>query len=142
MESPKKRIKWSNESMVAAMNAVSKGCSINRAAIEHRVPRTTLQDRISGKVQHGIKPGPKAYLNKLEEGNLVEFLEVVSGVGYGTTRKQVMNIVESTVRDKGILKKQKISDGWFRHFIERQPKLTLSYSICTHGCHEETRRIR
>ena len=87
MESPKKRIKWSNESMVAAMNAVSKGCSVNRAAIEHRVPRTTLQDRISGKVQHGIRPGPKPYLNKLEEGNLVEFLEVVSGVGYGKTRK-------------------------------------------------------
>ena len=80
MESPKKHIKWSNKLMVAAMNAVSKGCSVSRAAVEHRVPRTTLQDRISGKVQHGIRPGPKPYLNKLEEGNLVEFLEVVSGV--------------------------------------------------------------
>ena len=111
--------------MVVAMNAVRKGCSVNRAAVEHRVPRTTLQDRISGKVQHGIRPGPKPYLNKLEEGNLVEFLEVVSGVGYGKTRKQVMNIVESTARDKGILKKQKISDGWFQRFIEWQPKFTL-----------------
>ena len=37
------------------MKAVSKGCSVNRAAIEHRVPRTTLQDRISGKVQHGME---------------------------------------------------------------------------------------
>ena len=87
MESPKKHLRWSNESMVAA--------------------------RISGKVQHGTRPGPNPYLNKLEEGNLVEFLEVVSSVGYGKTRKQVMNIVKSTARDKGILKKQKISDGWF-----------------------------
>ena len=125
MESPKKRLRWSNESMVAAMNAVSKGCSVNRAAAEHGIPRTTLQDRISGKVQHGTRPGPTPYLNKSEEGNLVEFLEVVSSVGYGKTRKQVMNIVESTARDKGILKKQKISDGWFRRFIERQPKLAL-----------------
>ena len=111
MESPKKRLRWSNESMVATMNAVSKGCSINRAAVEHRVPRTTLQDRISGKVQHGTRPGPTPYLNKSEEGNLVEFLEVVPSVGYGKTRKQVMSIVESTARDKGILKKHKISDG-------------------------------
>ena len=118
MESPKKRIKWSNELMMAAINTVSKGCSINRAAVEHRVPRSTLQDKISGKVQHGIRPGPKPYLNKLEEGNLVKFLEVVSAVGYGKTRKQVMNIVESTAHDKGILKKQKINNGWFRRFIE------------------------
>ena len=125
MESPKKCLKWSNESMVAAINAVSKGCSISRATREHGIPRTTLQDRISGKVQHGIRPGPKPYLNKSEEGNLVNFLEVVAEVGYGKTRKQVLNLVESTACDKGVLRKQKISDGWFRRFIERQPKLTL-----------------
>ena len=68
MESPKKRLKWSDESMAAAMNAVSQGCSINRAAMEHGVPRSTLQYRISCRVQHGFKPGPKPYLNKLEEG--------------------------------------------------------------------------
>ena len=104
--------------MVAAMDAVSKGCSINKAAIEHEVPRTNRNDRISGRVQHGIRPGPKPYLNKLEEQNLVNFLQVVSGVGYGKTRKQVMNLVESIARDKGVLRKQKISDGWFRHFLE------------------------
>ena len=42
-----------------------------------------------------------------------------------------MNIVESTARDKGILKKQKISDGWFRRFIKRQSKLTLRKGDCT-----------
>ena len=43
MESPKKRLKWSNEQMVAAINAVSKGCSISRAAREYGIPRTTLK---------------------------------------------------------------------------------------------------
>ena len=91
----------------------------------------TLQDRISGRVQHGIRPGPKPYLNKLEEGNLVNFIEVVAEVGYGKTRKQVLNLVESTARDEGVLRKQKISDGWFRRFIEQQPKLTLRKGDCT-----------
>jgi len=126
MESPKKRLKWSEESMVAAIKAVTQGCSIKRAAMEHGIPRTTLQDQISGRVQHGIPPGPKPYLNKFEEeGNLTMFLEVVAGVGYGKTRKQVMNLVETTARDKGVLRKQKISDGWFQRFIERQPQLSL-----------------
>jgi len=44
MESPKKHLKWSKESMVAAIKAVIQGCSINRAAMEHGVPRTALQD--------------------------------------------------------------------------------------------------
>jgi len=37
----------------------------------------------------------------------------VSGVGYGKTKKQVINLAESTAHDKGVLRKQKITDGWF-----------------------------
>ena len=124
-------MRWSNESMEAAMKAVYNGCSIKRAALEHNVPRTTLQDRITGNVEHGSKPGGKPYLNKAEETELANFLQVVSEIGYGKTRKQVMGIVESAVRDKEkltkqkILRKQKISDGWFRRFIERQPQLCM-----------------
>ena len=40
-------------------------------------------------------------------------------------RKQEMNIVESTIKEKGLLRKYRISDGWFRHFTERQPQFSL-----------------
>ena len=84
LQSPKKRLKWSNESMEKALQAVKDGqCKIKEAAREFNVPRTTLQDRISGRVVHGVKPGPKPYLNKAEESELAEFLEVTSSVGYG-----------------------------------------------------------
>ena len=89
------------------------------------MPRTTLQDCISGRVVHRIKPGPKPYLNKAEESELAEFLEVTSSVGYGKTRKEVMGIVEATAQEKGLLRKKKISQGWFRRFIEYQPQLAL-----------------
>ena len=71
------------------------------------------------------KPGAKPYLNKLEETNLANFLEVVSGIGYGKTKKQVKSIVENAARDKEVLRKSKISDGWFRRFIEQQPQLSM-----------------
>jgi len=32
---------------------------IKEAAREFNVPRTTLQDHLSGRVVHGVKPGPK-----------------------------------------------------------------------------------
>ena len=85
----------------------------------------TLQDRLSGRVILGTKPGPLPYLNKNEEAKLAEFLEVVSDVGYGKTKKQIKSMVESAARDKGVLGKRKITDGWFRRFMERQPQLRL-----------------
>jgi len=36
-----------------------------------------------------------------------------------------MNIVESPAKDKGLLRKRRISDGWFRRFIDRQQQLGL-----------------
>ena len=41
------------------------------------------------------------------------------------TKKQIKNMVKSIARDKGVLRKDGISDGWFRGFMERQLKLRL-----------------
>ena len=94
LESPRKRLKWKSESMIKAMDAVSKGSSIKGAAEKYGVPRTTLQDCVSGYVQHGKKPDPHPYLNKEEEEDLVKFVEVVADVGFGKTRKQIKAMVE------------------------------------------------
>ena len=120
-----KRKQWSEESMVAALEAVRDGCSVRRAALEHGVPRTTLQDRHVGRVVHGTNPGPQPYLSEAEEVELRDFAIVVGQMGFGKTRRQIKDIAEAVARDKGILKKEKISDGWLRRFLERQPTLSL-----------------
>ena len=54
--------------MVAAMEADKDGTiSINKSALLHGVLPTTLKDRLSGRVKHGTKPGPRPYLNDQEE---------------------------------------------------------------------------
>ena len=54
--------------MIAAMEAVETGKSgINRAAVDHGVPKTTLKSRLSGCVRHGKKLGPECYLNEEQE---------------------------------------------------------------------------
>ena len=65
----KKRLKWTNESMLAAIKAIQNGSTVSMAAICHNIPRITLRDWLSGRVVHGTRPGPVSYLKKDEEAN-------------------------------------------------------------------------
>ena len=58
--------------MLDAMKAVQDGSPITTARA-HGVPKTSLHNRIKGKVVHGVKPGPKQYLSVEEETELAEF---------------------------------------------------------------------
>ena len=83
------------------------------------------KDRITGRTLHGTKPGSKPYLSKAKENELANFLRPKQRLAMVKTRKKEMNTVESTVKEKGLLRKYRISDGWFRHFTKRQPQLSL-----------------
>lgn len=109
------------------MEAVMNGSadSINAAARGHGVPPTTLKNRLSGRVVDGTNPGPVPYLNNEEEHDLEEYLRQANKVGYGKTRNQVKVIAERVATDKGVLRGARISDGWWRRFLQRHPNLSL-----------------
>ena len=135
----KKRKQWSNDSMLAAFEAVKKGLPVRKAATQFGVPRTTLQDRVRGRVVHGKNPGPKPFLVPSEEKELSQFLVDVAQAGYGKTRRQVMTIAESVARDKGILEPgRRISRGWFERFMRRQPQLSLRKGDATANVHMDS----
>ena len=94
-----RRKKWTHEQMVEAMKA---GEGVNQAARAYGFPLTTLKDRISGRVIHGTKSGPKPYLSPNEEVELAQFLKDCAEVGYGRTRKNVMHIAQSVASEKGV----------------------------------------
>ena len=52
-----KRKQWSEDNMAAALRSVEQGSSVTRASRNFGVPRSTLYDRVSGRVVHGVKPG-------------------------------------------------------------------------------------
>ena len=114
--------------MTKALEAIKDGkMSINKAAKTYRVPCTTLKDRVSGRVIHGSLPGPSRYFDEDEEKTLSEHLVQAARVGYGKTRKQVLSIVENVAREKDVLRSgsTRVSDGWWRRFMQRQPELSL-----------------
>ena len=122
---PKRRMQWTEEAMEAAMSDVRIGkYSVLRAAKLYGIPKSTLHDRISGKVTHGQKPGPKRYFTPAEQNDMADFLVDVAKAGCGKTITQVRNIAGMVAHDKGRVETPMVSYGWFRRFLERQPHLS------------------
>ena len=69
--------------------SVAQGLSGNKAADVHGVPRSTLKDRLSGRVAHGTKSGPKPYLSPIEEAELTNHL-LIALLRWGLARPDVM----------------------------------------------------
>ena len=102
---PQKRKQWTNEMMEAALHSVlHDGLSGNKAADIHGVSRSTLKDRLSGRVKHGTKPGTKPYLTNEEEAQLSTHLLAASQVGFGKTRRDVKCLVETYISEERCLK--------------------------------------
>ena len=111
--------------MEKALQAVRlEGTSVRRAAEENGVPRSTLGDRVSGRVCHGAVSGPRRYLSEEEEEELVRFLLGCASMGYPKTRKEVLTLVQSHIlRNRGMEKP--ITHGWWDSFCKRHPNLTF-----------------
>ena len=111
---------------------MEEGLSVRRAADAFGVPKSTLQDRVSGRVCFGAKSGPPKFLSDKEELELVNFLCGCAAVGYAKSKQQVLSLVRSVVRTKGI--EATVTDGWWSSFKRRHGQLTvcaaepLSYS--------------
>ena len=100
---PEKLKLWKPEAMEKALDAVIvHGVSIRRAALEHGIPRSTLGDRVSGRVLPGKLSGPIKILSDQEETELVSFLRKCSAVGYPKTRKDVIGLVQRIADTRGL----------------------------------------
>jgi hypothetical protein len=109
--------------MKSAVEAVRGGMTIRQAAETFNVPKSTLGDRCSGKVNEYCKPGPPPYLNCHEEEELASFLIKCAEIGFPRNRAQVLGLVQQIVESKGLHKS--VSNGWWERFIHRQPHVTL-----------------
>ena len=75
--------------------------SIRHAAEQYHVPKSTLNDRVTGRVKLDAHSGPSHYLTDREEDELVGFICHCAKAGYAKTRKEVLAIVEEITTSKG-----------------------------------------
>ena len=115
---------WNENNMVQAVDSVlKKGASIRSAAVEFDIPRSTLSDRISGRVLMGAVSGPNRYLNTQQEEELVHFLLECASIGYPRSRQEVIGMVQRVLNDSGIQKT--VTHGWWESFCHRHPNIAL-----------------
>ena len=74
--------------------------------------------------------GAKPYLTYQQQQELVSFLMNCAKMGYGKTRKDVLNIVHTTLirkaeEDGRKFAKDRISQGWWVKFCNRWPQIRL-----------------
>ena len=115
--------------MQAAMKMViDDNVPIREAAVQCGVPRSTLQDRIHGRVLPGSVSGPKPYLTRNEENELVNFLVKSAAIGYARTRNEVIAMIEQLLTSRANGHPQIVSSGWWQSFAKRHPEVTLRKS--------------
>ena len=90
----------------------------------HGIPKSTLYDRISGKVKYSDKPGPKQLLSAAEKEEFSSILVKVAQASNGKTRKEVRSVAGMAAVDKGRSSKPIVSEGWFQRFMQRQSQLS------------------
>ncbi len=99
--------------------------TVRRAALEYGVPKSTLHDRVSGKVLPGAVGGAPRYLDDEEEEELVRWLEGCAEVGCAKNVREVRAIVGAIVAKKQNVECIVVSHGWWDRFRSRHPNLTL-----------------
>ena len=115
---------WLDGRIEKAMAAVKdQGFTVRRAAEEYAIPKSTLHDRVSGRVLPGICSGQPKYLTDEDEEELERYLTHCSSVGFGRSRQQVIQLVQEVVTRKGLA--ATVTHGWWESFRRQHPKLTL-----------------
>ncbi len=94
------RNKYRPEDMLAAIQAVKNGeMSSREAARQFEVPRTSLQDRLSGK--SGDKVGRPTELLSEEETLLVERILLMGTWGFPLSRMDLARLIQAYLNSKG-----------------------------------------
>ena len=76
-------------------------CSFRKAALKYGIPKSTLNDYTTGKVEVGKRHGTPSVLRKDEEQCLVNWAVEMNKIGYGQTRRQICEIVKKILDKDG-----------------------------------------
>ena len=116
--------------MDQAVQAVKDGMSYRKACKKFGVPKTTVLDRVNGKVVDsgsGIKAGRKTAVPLEIEDKIATSCLKAAEMGFGISKQQLLMKVSRMTKSLGIkaFKNDIPSDDWWRGFRARHPEVSL-----------------
>ncbi|KAJ8381503.1 hypothetical protein SKAU_G00022810 [Synaphobranchus kaupii] len=104
--------------MLRAVEACKEGMSVRQAVRIYKVPRSTLADRVNGRVTHGAVSGPGQLLSKSDELSLVRYCQYMASHGHPLIKNQCFAFGTSIRRERDP-NAQPLSRTWWRNFHQR-----------------------
>lgn len=121
---------YSEESLKTAIKDIRDGLtSIKGASKKYGVPRSTIQDRIHGRIAEGArKMGPPTILSSAEELRLVKWCHDLAKSGFPLKIDDLLNTVQCIIKEDG--RNTPFLNGrpgrkWYTSFLKRHPSLAI-----------------
>lgn len=121
---------YSEQALAAALKDVKENRrTIREASRLHNVPKTTILDRIHGRIKITTrKMGPPTVLTSEEEHQLCEWLKELARKGFPQKKNELLDTVEKILtaqKRTTIFKDNRPGQKWYMNFLKRHPDLAL-----------------
>ena len=114
--------------MRVALASVERGCPVQTAARDHRIPRTTLRSNLMG-LTVSRKRERKPVLSRAEEDKIVNYIHCMARLGHPLSLTQLrMEVAEATQLRQTPFTDVIPGPGWIRWFRNRHPDVSLRLS--------------
>ena len=114
---------YSRDALTTAYTqCVENKMSVRTAVKLFNIPRTTLRDRLSGKVHIDTVTTKLPLFTVLEESKFVDHIKTMASYGYGYSRQECVDLASDMAMQLGKRSKP-LSIKWFLGFIKRWPGL-------------------
>jgi hypothetical protein len=117
---------YKEEDVLEAVRLVKEGMSVRNATAACNVPKSTIDDRVSGK--HGGLQGRPPVLTKEEEGLIIEMVDMMCDWGFPFTKTDLCYFVQSYLNKRGgstRFKDNLPSRRFVDSFLGRHPEFTM-----------------
>lgn len=126
----RKMFTYSQDALTRALIEIQENeMGIREASRIFGVPKTTLQDRIKGRVPEvPMKTGPPPRLTVTGENEIVQWIINIAKCGFPIRKTDLISTVQKILKDCGketLFKDGKPGQKWYLNFLKRHPEISL-----------------
>ncbi|OAQ57469.2 transposase [Pochonia chlamydosporia 170] len=114
---------YTEDDIQNALSAVRSGLSVRKAAAQSGIPRTTIQDRMSGSHTRIDAYEPRQRLSQKDESALVTWIVAQSSLNVPITHRQLYLFVSYILAKGG--DHRPLGKNWVKGFIRRHPEISF-----------------
>lgn len=120
---------YTEEQVAEALAAIQNGTSLRQASKNWAIPKTTLANRLSGRLPREIAHESEQRFSVLEEEQLASWVLCQANLGFPPTYQELRIFAERVLRTKG--DSTQLGKHWLAAFLKRNPNLKAQGSFRT-----------